>query len=761
MILKKFGAISKRIICDLCETACSCGSIGYIVALVLGYAIFVLDFFNLPTRVLTLAPTALLLVTACLALAAIIIWGLSVHVIDFFKIAAINPLDTTLVVTTTTSILYSFLREMVLGANLYPIVSSCVTFFALSVAIFRCSIRALRKERINQNSQALHDLKEIYENTFTRHPDAPVLVSECDVDYDLLDRSWIINHLYQSIIHCRPKQSYVISLEGQWGSGKTTIINATKRLLTQTEPNEGTITIIDDFDPWLYGSQEALLLAMFETVVRKTGMKYSPVRNHQMVDSVGKAIAESHVAGKLIHSLSYSAKQSEESIRKIKKRITEYLQLSEKTVVFFIDNLDRANDDNIIFLFKLINIVFDLPGIVYVLSFDRERVASVLQNTHEIDPQFIEKIIQQEIKVPAIGEEKKHNLYRICLDNLLISYGIGKDALSNFSKIVDYIVVMAPNIRTFKRLINSVLPGVFCSDTILYKYDLLSIAIIRFFEPALYDTIYKNAQYFISHEQTLSQAYKVGFDREGFNKKGQDFFDELFKQHQNCKELLSDIFPYVARYASNQPLVSEYPYYTEEDEAIIKQSRLCDGKYFDLYFSHSSNHYLQTQSHVKSVINNINAASSFSEIFGILRFQLFDMDVDTQKRWFECFQQNASDISAQNVSFVAKSLYKLLYNVSDTSGFFEKSPRTRVELVISELLERCSIEQLDNFLYGIENDYGKLRALSIFRAFLQSERKANDARRLRADKLQEKIAIMCNHITQNSINLYSDKHYQD
>ena len=57
-----------------------------------------------------------------------------------------------------------------------------------------------------------------------------------------------------------------------------------------------------------------------------------------------------------------------------------------------IDNIDRADADNVLFLFKLIGTVFDLPNIVYVLAYDPKRIEEIFSDTNKINPQYTEKI---------------------------------------------------------------------------------------------------------------------------------------------------------------------------------------------------------------------------------------------------------------------------------------------------------------------------------------------------------------------------------
>ena len=107
------------------------------------------------------------------------------------------------------------------------------------------------KVKANTN---VYDLKDFIENEIEITNNYPILFAEKDVDYDLCDRTVIINQLYSSLKACSGSNySFVIGLEGPWGSGKTTIINNVIKKITQDAPEE--FIVIDDFDPWTYNRQ--------------------------------------------------------------------------------------------------------------------------------------------------------------------------------------------------------------------------------------------------------------------------------------------------------------------------------------------------------------------------------------------------------------------------------------------------------------------------------------------------------------------------
>ena len=73
--------------------------------------------------------------------------------------------------------------------------------------------------------------------------------------------------------------------------------------------------------------------------------------------------------------------------------IDEYLKKNNYKLVFIIDNIERTNKDNILFLFKLIHNVLNFNNTIYILCFDDIRLKAVFENNLSVDYKYIKKII--------------------------------------------------------------------------------------------------------------------------------------------------------------------------------------------------------------------------------------------------------------------------------------------------------------------------------------------------------------------------------
>ena len=99
-----------------------------------------------------------------------------------------------------------------------------------------------------------------------------------------------------------PKESYVISLEGEWGCGKSTIL---KHVINKISGSY--IDVITDFDPWLYGSPTALLTGLYNQLLSKANLQFAPGKSERLLENIIKActdtIAEKNISAGLFKRL--------------------------------------------------------------------------------------------------------------------------------------------------------------------------------------------------------------------------------------------------------------------------------------------------------------------------------------------------------------------------------------------------------------------------------------------------------------------------
>jgi hypothetical protein len=318
------------------------------LSIFISLSLFSIDFLDIPSAIMTKYSFPLF----CLVLVGVVI------IADFFVYVSLYSI-----------IIYKALIGLI-GKH-YPY-KTITLGILLTINLIILFIRFLQYKVAEKQSEEYQsnivDLKDLYEGKTKVSEGKPILIDEKDVDYDLLNRDRTIGYLYDAVVSINPDGKFVISLEGPWGSGKTTILENVKKLIRQ---NNKDIVIIDEFDPWIYGDENALLLNMFELIIQKSGFKYKGLFAKKIQEDLSELIFGTKKSS-LIKSVFF-----EKDVASIKSKINNFLRLSKKKYVFVIDNIDRAEHENVIFLFKSVGSILNFERITYVLSFDGDEVKKI------------------------------------------------------------------------------------------------------------------------------------------------------------------------------------------------------------------------------------------------------------------------------------------------------------------------------------------------------------------------------------------------
>lgn len=725
-------------------------------AVILSTILITIDFLNLPLKYLLGENKLLSFLIAGAIIILLILKGIEFGLIDTLKLTTVNIID-------------AFSFTMIFSCTIYLVIASfydflflykSVSLFIIVIIFFSIMLRRgiylkKKKTEAEEYTPNIVDLKDIYKGDFELEEDQLILVKEEEVNYDLLERKSIINQLYNAILQSKPDGKFVISLEGEWGSGKTTIINNVKKQLIKTKDN---IIIIDEFDPWSYSDQRSLFYNMFDIIIKKSGLKYNSLAAKQMAEEISENIFGTQKSTRVLKTFF----ENQNDIVNLKNKINNYLRLCGKKVVFFIDNIDRIESDNIILLFKLVGNILDFNRVTYVLSFDNDRIRKIFNNDLNIDYKYLKKVIQMQIRVPEVNEKALNNLFRKSFNNLLVKYGEDKENLNYYDCIINFMCEQKIDVRDFKRFINSVISSVFSGSKYLNKRDLMIIEYVRLYNLPLYQEIYQNRIYFISHDKRQdTEAYNTSFNKEKFNQNAKDFFEELFSNENNSafKNILAEVFPYVKKYNDNHDL--EYdgisaPDYSYSD--ITKNKRICSAKYFDLYFTNTINDFVLIGERVEDFVDNLNKTKDFITKKKIFSKLLESVHYTYQKELFERIELYIEDFKEDVLLDFVIILFAKIYEIDDSSAFFGLSARSRVEVIIWELLQEINEEEYNKFLNNIEDNYRKIEIISSILYWFNNDREGKNVKG-RKEKMKSLYQDMGKTIIDNNISLYNDPNY--
>jgi predicted KAP-like P-loop ATPase len=395
-------------------------------------------------------------------------------------------------------------------------------------------------------------------------------------------------------------QGLVISIEGAWGSGKTSILNFIKHDLRYTEGGENPVVI--DFNPWWFDDRNHLatqFLSQFQTklphenkALRAIGdamAEYSNAISKTVAVSTGHAWIDKPL-GWLLRLL----KTKPQDLPKLKQTISRKLEALGQRFVFIVDDVDRLTPDEMREVFKVIKALADFPNVVYLLSFDREVVANALGRALGIDgATYLEKIVQAPFSLPAVDRQLLRN--KLVADLEIILSGQPKAKLDPkywWNVYYDGLDDFIQKPRDVVRVINALavtLPAIAGEAN---PVDHIAIEFLRIFVPTVYATIRDNREEFVgtpASRNTPAANATLAF-HEGW------LADVAIDHRETCKRLVSRLFPKVKACWGGMGYGGEW------NSIWRNELRICSDALFDVFFQFGVSSDVLSQSELDSLL---------------------------------------------------------------------------------------------------------------------------------------------------------------
>lgn len=203
------------------------------------------------------------------------------------------------------------------------------------------------------------------------------------------------------------KSSVTICIDAAWGAGKTSLINMVENRLKE----EYVDVIWMHFEPWHFGNPTELLRDYFQTLNDTVYQEYGYSLSGDIREYVRMItpVVEKSVGYDLTKWFTedMSLNRHKEQIR---KRIKHVL---DKPIVVVIDDIDRMEPDEVLAVIKLVKLVGDFNGFIYVLPFDYERVSEVIVKKFETSMYrtYLRKIVNRRLNLPLCTYEELEAIF--------------------------------------------------------------------------------------------------------------------------------------------------------------------------------------------------------------------------------------------------------------------------------------------------------------------------------------------------------------
>jgi predicted KAP-like P-loop ATPase len=417
--------------------------------------------------------------------------------------------------------------------------------------------------------------------------------------------------------------SLVVGLYGQWGSGKSTVLDYVRRIVE--EHYDPLSVIFIKFNPWLYDSEHEVVRDFFVTIARALGNRLEGdnveagkrlKRLGEITTALSFGYKGGTISGSILGALgSFFAR--EYNLRELRERLEilledEVMGLRDVRIIVAIDDLDRTDADSIAATLRLVKLGADLPRISYVLAFDENFVASALNAKYPSDGNnggisFLEKIVQVPLHLPEADPSRLREALLRDLTKLLAAHHVELSSAEEYELQTALDTTVWPAVRTLrtgKRIMNAV---AFASPLMHGNVRIVDLILLEALR-TLYPDVYKHVG---SHKRSVTDwvtdddlrgAYLTELD-EAVNK-------VKVEDRDHCKRLLCLLFPQVTN------LYSTRVDGTAESERWGREQRVCSPNYFDRYFLYSLPYGDVPDTDIDAVVHSTidNPATALTEL---------------------------------------------------------------------------------------------------------------------------------------------------
>ncbi len=408
-----------------------------------------------------------------------------------------------------------------------------------------------------------------------QHLDIPIKT----YDDDKLNFKPFAKKIANGILNYSQNETLIFSLEGQWGGGKTSLINLIENEIKKE------VEILH-FNPWLLTDIRQVIKLFFDELIRVLSYgsfktKWNEDIKKDLTTFTNALLPETITFKVPFVSAVYKPKSflplnNEESLEKIKSKINGYLKNLDKKIVIIIDDIDRLTDKEIEFIFRLTKGIADFDNLIYILLYDKNIVAKSLEKfKSENGEKYLDKIVQYSLPVPkahsltlqnllfekldAIINKLENNEQEIFFDKEKWSYVV--------SKVINNFIITIRDITKITNTISFEYP--IMAEDINFT-DFFLISIVKNTNIELYELIKNQPNIFFINPETMI------LDEE--KKEQKKLYEAILHKYPQYASILNLLFP----------MSSEDEFgFTQSSDKQHNNKYLADMYYFENYFSFS------------------------------------------------------------------------------------------------------------------------------------------------------------------------------
>lgn len=429
-------------------------------------------------------------------------------------------------------------------------------------------------------------------------PDLPIKSST----EDLLSRASFSRPLADAVLGYTHKESVVTALYGEWGSGKSSVVNLVLERMEEVAVGmpANSRPIVVKFNPWNYSDQNQLVGQFFRSlsVALKRGDPGADAKKAgEQLETYSEffrplalipeptgllavfATATAWVLKKVgVAAVSWGKLKSKD-LEQIRKDLDTLLAKQQRKILIVVDDIDRLNNAEIRQIFQLVKALGDFPNTVYFLAFDRNVIVKALAHVQEgSGDDYLEKIVQIPFQLPTIARAEIEKVLFGQLDELIKDIPQARWDQTHWGNVYQGgLRFCFTSIRDVTRFVNSLRLSFGMVKDEVNPVDFLAITTLQVFEPKVYEGIRENSDLF-------SGVSGAGYDnRDAEKQQAKERCDEIISRaivlsREQLLELLTRLFPKV------ESTYDDMGYGSDFLGRWRREGRVCSPDKFETFF---------------------------------------------------------------------------------------------------------------------------------------------------------------------------------
>jgi hypothetical protein len=495
---------------------------------------------------------------------------------------------------------------------------------------------------------------------------------------DALGRAPSARSFARQVLALDVSRGSVVGVLGKWGSGKTSFVNmARQEFVAASSP-------VLDFNPWMFSGAEQLVDSFFIELSSQLRLRPALVEIGNDLADYGEAFAGLGwlpVVGPWIERGRGAAKvlgkylrRRQEGTQGRRKRLEDALSSLEHPIIVVLDDIDRLSTNEIRDVFKLVRLTASFPNITYVVAFDRKRVEQALSEEGVPGRDYLEKILQVAIDLPAIPDSVLSRQIFAALDTVITestrSAELDQEVWPDvFVEVIRPLIRNMRDVRRYQVAVQGTLDEL---EDRIALVDLLAMEAIRVFLPDVFREIQLN----VDALGTPSERPLGGEQEQARLKGAVEQLIEAGGDHADVvRQLISRLFPFARRH------IGESHYSGEWLRRFLRDRRVAHEATLRLYLERVAGEELANLDAAEQAWRNMDDKDAFGR-------SLTAVARERRQDAIQALETYEDEFRAEHVVPGVVVLWNLARDLPERPrGMFDIDARTTVSRVVYRLLK--------------------------------------------------------------------------